>query len=178
MTEINSGISYEYFSSLHPGVIVAEEVFGKWSDRDLAKKHGRLSAIEVEEEHHGWHIHRLRARWFPPQSPTPLPRYGADYWAPWRETGWEYTNPRPPRQLVLPTRCRLAGYFDKKTGMLCSLSVKNLDNDEEQIVGEHETQNNRLLTSSPLFVDPTSDLSHLSGDEELDKRNLTFNFQK
>ena len=172
-------------------MIVSKEETGneKWSDRNLAKEHGRLSAIEVEVQRDGEWIQRLRARCFPPQSPTnPLPRYGADHWAPWRETGQQYwnprqnSNPRPPRQLVLPTRCRLAGYFDKEDGELRSVSVKNLDNDEEQIVGEHETQNNRLLTSSPLFVDPTSDLSHLSGDEEWSGRerewNLTFNFQK
>ena len=82
-------------------------------------------------------------------------------------------NPRPPRQLVLPTRCRLAGYFHKVIG-LRSLSVKNLDNDEEQIVGEHEQD---YLTSSPLFVDQASDLSHLSGDEERNKWNLTFTFR-
>ena len=159
-------------------MIVAKEETGKgkWSDRDLAKEHGRLSAIEVEVQDDGKWIQRLRARCFPPQSPTnPLPRYGADHWAPWRETGGQNSNPRPPRQLVLPTRCRLAGYFDKKNGGLCSLSVKNLDNDEEQIVGEHEPSHYRLLTSSPLFVDQASDLSHLSGDEE--ERNLTFNFR-
>ena len=149
----------------------------KWSDCDLAKEHGRLTAIEVEVQEDGDQIQRLRARCFPPESPTdPLPRYGADHWAPWRETGLQWSNPRPHRQLVLPTRCRLAGYFDKETGLLRSLSVKNLDNDEEQIVGDHETRYDRLLTSSPLFVDPARDLSHLSGDEELNMWNLTFNF--
>ena len=115
---------------------------------------------------------------FPSPVPNHLPRYGSDHWAPWRETGTQMDNPRPPRQLVLPTRCRLAGYFDKDDGKLRSLSVKNLDNDKEQIVNEQKPEYNRLLTSSPLFVDPTSDLCHLSGDEELDKMNLTFNFQK
>ena len=84
---------------------------------------------------------------------------------------------RPHRQLVLPTRCRLTGYSYKDNGTLCSLSVKNLDNDEEQVVGKHEPADDRLLTSSPLFVDPASDLSHLSGDEEGRMRNLTFNFR-
>ena len=173
-------------------MIVTKEETGnkKWSDRDLAKEHGRLSAIEVEEEPCGNWIRRLRARCFPPQSPTnPLPRYGADHWARWRETGIEdyedgwYPNPRPRRQLVLPTRCRLAGYFDKRTGQLRSLSVKNLDNDEEQIVGEHEPLGDRLLTSSLLFVDQASDLSHLSGDGDFPwvgeegKWNLTFHFR-
>ena len=137
-------MSYEHFNSdlnfLHLGVIVDKEEIGdsKWSDRDLAKEHGRLSAIEVEVQKDGWHIQRLRARCFPPQSPTnPLPRYGADHWAPWRETGYQDDDPRPPRQLVLPTRCRLAGYFNKEDGELVSLSVKNLDNDEEQIVGHN-----------------------------------------
>ena len=161
-------------------MIVAKKETGnkKWSDRDLAKEHGRLSAIEVEVEERGRCIQRLRARCFPGQSPTnPLPRYGADHWAPWRKTGWQGDNPRPHRQLVLPTRCRLAGYFHKWIG-LRSLSVKNLDNDEEQIVGKHQTDDDDfLLTSSPLFVDPASDLSHLSGDEEGGKYNLTINFQ-
>ena len=169
-------------NSPHPGVIVSKEKTGnkKWSDLDLAKEHGRLSAIEVEVQENGYHIQRLRARCFPPQSPTnPLPRYGADHWAPWRETGFEDYNPRPPRQLVLPTRCRLAGYFDNNSGYLFSLSVKNLDNDEEQIVARHEPNDNRLLSSSPLFVDQANDLSHLSGDEARweKKWNLTFNFQ-
>ena len=151
---------------------------GKWSDRDLPEQHGRLSTIEVEVNSDDGSIQRLRARWVPPQSPTELlPRYGTDHWAPWRETGRQDDNPRPPRQLVLPTRCRLAGYFEKEEGRLCSLSVKNLDNDEEQIVGEHKTQYGRLLTSSPLFVDQAIDLSHLSGDEGRRKWYLTFNFQ-
>ena len=152
---------------------------GKWSDRDLAKEHGRLSAIEVEMQRDGDWIQRLRARCFPPQSPTdPLPRYGTNHWAPWRKTGEQLINPRPLRQLVLPTRCRLAGYFNKRTGELVSLSIKNLDNDEEQIVGNHEPYKDlRLLTSSPLFVDQASDLSHLSGDEEERNWNLTFNFR-
>ena len=114
-------------------------------------------------------------------SPQPfLPRYGTDHWAPWRGTGWQRFNPQPPRQLVLPTRCRLAGYFGKLDRVLISLSVKNLDNDEEQIVGEHGPGifDSRLMTSSPLFFYSTSDLSHLSGDEEESEWNLTFNFQK
>ena len=59
----------------HPGVIVSKEKTGnkKWSDRDLAKEHGRLSAIEVEVQEYGYHIQRLRARCFPPQSPTLSP---------------------------------------------------------------------------------------------------------
>ena len=157
-------------------MIVAKEETGnkKWSDLDLAKEHGRLSAIEVEVQEGGYWIQRLRARCFPPQSPTnPLPRYGTDHWAPWRETGWHDPNPRPHRQLVLPTRCQLTGYFDIGDG-LRSLSVKNLDNDKEQIVGRHSGV---YLTSSPLFVDPASDLSHLSGDEKEWRLNLTFNFQ-
>ena len=59
--------------------------------------------------------------------------------------------------------------------MLYSLSVKNFDNDDEQIVGKHKPHWN-LLTSSPLFVDQASDLSHLSGDEERYNWKLTFNF--
>ena len=60
---------------LHPGVIVAKEENGDtmWSDLDLAKEHGRLSAIEVEVEEFGGWIQRLRARCFPPQSPTLSP---------------------------------------------------------------------------------------------------------
>ena len=63
------------FNSLHPGVIVAKEEIGngKWSDRDLAVQHGRLCAIEVEEQENGLYIRRLRARCFPPQSPTLSP---------------------------------------------------------------------------------------------------------
>ena len=78
-TEIISRMSYEHFYSdlnfLHLGVIVDKEEIGdsKWSDRDLAKEHGRLSAIEVEVEEYGGRIRRLRARCFPPQSPTLSP---------------------------------------------------------------------------------------------------------
>ena len=74
----------------------------------------------------------------------------------------------------------------KLDGQLRSLSVKNLDNDEEeQIVGRHAPCDDRLLTSSPLFVDQASDLSHISGCwreegggryNKKDKYNLTFNF--
>ena len=56
-------------------MIVAKKETGnkKWSDLDLAKEHGRLSAIEVEVEEYGGRIRRLRARCFPPQSPTLSP---------------------------------------------------------------------------------------------------------
>ena len=63
------------FYSTHPGVIVAKQNDGynKWSDLALAKKHGRLSAIEVEVQNDGWHIQTIRARCFPPQSLTLYP---------------------------------------------------------------------------------------------------------
>ena len=56
-------------------MIVAKEETdnGKWSDRDLAKEHGRLSAIEVEVQENGGWIQRVRARCFPPQSSTLSP---------------------------------------------------------------------------------------------------------
>ena len=61
-----------------------------------------------------------------------------------------------------------------ENGQLISLSVKNLDNDREQIVGDHQPDDH-LLTSSPLFVDQVNNLSHLSGDEQ-GPWDLTFNF--
>ena len=64
--------------NIYSGVIVAKEETDnkKWSDRDLAKEHGRLSAIEVEVENDGRWIERLRARCFPPQSSTLSPGTG------------------------------------------------------------------------------------------------------
>merc|ERR1712210_430060 len=88
------------------GIIVDEEVeeevegSTKWTDRALMLQSGLLTAVEVEECENGTFIQRIRAR------------YGPETWAPWRVTGSQFADPRPPRILQLEGR-RVSGYSDK-----------------------------------------------------------------
>ena len=67
--------------------------------------------------------------------PSPIPRYGPETWAPWRETGSQWDNPRPPRILQLEGR-RVSGYSDKDDGLLYSIVTRSLDGKEER-AGKH-----------------------------------------
>ena len=39
-----------------------ESKYGKWSDRGLMDKYGKITAIGIEEEEDGFYIQRIRAR--------------------------------------------------------------------------------------------------------------------
>ena len=92
--------------------------------------------------------------------PSPIPRYGPDTWAPWRVTGDQDHNPRPPRILQLEGR-RVSGYSNKDNGDLVSIVTRSLDGKEER-AGWHEPRISRTLRE---FDGSTMTVSHLSGDE-------------
>ena len=75
--------------------------------------------------------------------PSPIPRYGPETWAPWRETGPQQDNPRPPRILQLEGR-RVSGYSDKRDGDLISIVTRSLDGKEER-VGNHKPYSDLTL---------------------------------
>ena len=96
---------------------------------------------------------------------TQLPRYGQEKWSQWRETGRQFSNPRPPRILELEGRRISSGFYDNNIGELTSLVVETVGG-EREVAGEHESwENRRNLIESPPSVEPPLQLSHLSGDE-------------
>ena len=103
--------------------------------------------------------------------PSPIPRYGPDTWAPWRETGGQWDNPRSPRILQLDGQQRVSGYSHKGTGTLISIVTRSLDGKEE-IAGEHKPESWNTLRE---FDGSTMTPTHLSGDEE--NYLLCFNYQ-
>ena len=104
--------------------------------------------------------------------PSPIPRYGPETWAPWRVTGSQYKNPRPPRILQLEGR-RVSGYSHKRDGDLFSIVTRSLDGKEE-IAGEHEPDSDSTLRE---FDGSTMTVSHLSGDEEYREWSVCFHYQ-
>ena len=104
--------------------------------------------------------------------PCPIPRYGPDTWAPWRETAKQWDNPLPPRILQLEGR-RISGYSDKDDGDLYSIATRSLDGKEER-AGKHEPHSSKTLRE---FDGSTMTVSHLSGDEEENNRSVCFHYQ-
>ena len=104
--------------------------------------------------------------------PSPIPRYGAETWAPWRKTGDQNPDPRPPRILQLEGR-RVSGYLDKDNGLLQSIVTRSLDGKEER-AGEHEPESYRTLRE---FDGSTMTVSHLSGDEQDPNYSVCFHYQ-
>ena len=104
--------------------------------------------------------------------PSPIPRYGPETWAPWRETGLQYSNPRPPRILQLEGR-RISGYFDEDSGLLLSIATWSLDGKEER-AGDHEPSSLRTLRE---FDGSTMTVSHLSGNEQYPNYSVCFHYQ-
>ena len=104
--------------------------------------------------------------------PCPIPRYGPDTWAPWRETAKQWDNPLPPRILQLEGR-RISGYSSKSYGLLRSIATRSLDGKEE-IAGDH-----RPLSSFSLreFDGSTMTPTHLFGDEKFNDWSLCFHYQ-
>ena len=104
--------------------------------------------------------------------PSSIPRYGPETWAPWRETGDQQDDPRPPRILQLEGR-RVSGYSDKDDGWLRSIATRSLDGKEE-IAGNHGPGGSRTLRE---FDGSTMTVSHLSGDEMEGNRSVCFHYQ-
>ena len=104
--------------------------------------------------------------------PSPIPRYGPDTWAPWRETGGQWDNPRSPRILQLEGR-RISGYSYKDDGRLLSIAIRSLDGKEER-AGKHEASSIKTFRE---FDGSTLTLSHLSGDEKEDNWSVCFHYQ-
>ena len=104
--------------------------------------------------------------------PSPIPRYGPETWAPWRETGDQQDDPRPPRILQLEGR-RISGYSSKSYGLLRSIATRSLDGKEER-AGSHEPDSYRTLRE---FDGSTMTVSHLSGDEKYENYSVCFHYQ-
>ena len=102
-----------------------------------------------------------------------MPRYGKETWSQWRETGGQFSNPRPPRILELEGRRVSSGFSDKKDGELRSLVVETVGGGEAEVFG----------TRKPAWilnlVEPSVQLqlSHLSGGEEDQNWSLVFHYE-
>ena len=103
--------------------------------------------------------------------PSPIPRYGPETWAPWRETGDQEDNPLPPRILQLEGR-RISGYSDKDDGRLYSIATRSLDGKEER-AGKHQPASYLTLRE----FDGSTTVSHLSGDEKERNWSVCFHYQ-
>ena len=107
---------------------------------------------------------------------TQLPRYGQEKWSQWRETGPQYSNPRPSRILELEGRRISSGFYDNQDGELRSLVVETVGG-EREVAGEHKHYRNRTLIESPPSVEPPLQLSHLSGDERRKNWSVVFHYE-
>ena len=105
--------------------------------------------------------------------PSSIPRYGPDTWAPWRETGDQEGNPRPPRILQLDGPRRVSGFSNKGNGRLHSIATRSLDGKEET-AGDHKPESSFSLRE---FDGSTMTPTHLSGDEKEDNWSLCFHYQ-
>ena len=104
--------------------------------------------------------------------PSPIPRYGPETWAPWRETARQDPRPRPARILQLEGR-RVSGYSNKSSGELISIATRSLDGKEER-AGWHEPKDFKTLRE---FDASTLTPSHLSGDEQEYNQSVCFHYQ-
>ena len=105
--------------------------------------------------------------------PSPIPRYGPDTWAPWRQTGPQDPNPRSPRILQLDGQQRVSGYSSKTTGDLFSIATRSLDGKEE-FAGEHTPGSYSTLRE---FAGSTMTPTHLSGNEDFENFLVCFHYQ-
>ena len=105
--------------------------------------------------------------------PSPIPRYGPDTWAPWRQTGEQWDNPRSPRILQLDGQQRVSGYSYKGDGTLISIATRSLDGKEE-FAGGHKPRSTRTLRE---FDGSTMTPTHLSGNEEENNWSVCFHYQ-
>ena len=142
-----------------------EESRGKWSDRALMNKYGKITAIGIEEEKDGNRIQKMRARCLLPPPLIPPSRYGREEegWSQWREVIWNL-NPNPRiHQVELSSSTHLSSYCDDDDGWLYSLAVTNLDNGTQQVFGNHKKHFS--LRESPPLVQSSLAYTHLYGSE-------------
>ena len=107
---------------------------------------------------------------------NPLPRYGQETWSQWRETGLQFSDPRPPRILELEGRRISSGFYDNRNGELTSLVIVTLGG-EQEVAGWHKPSDSRNLIESPPSVEPPLQLTHLSGDEKKDNWSVVFHYE-
>ena len=157
-----------------------EKSSGKWSDRALMNKYGKITAIGIEEEEDGRGIQKMRARCLLPPPLIPPSRYGREEegWSQWRKVnGMQYANPRI-HQVELSSSTHLSSYCEDPSGYLCSLAVTNLDNGTQQVFGCHKKFDDRFsLRESPPLVQSSLAFTHLYGVEEEDAYSVCFNIE-
>ena len=143
-----------------------EESSGKWSDRALMNKYGKITAIGIEEHKDGRFIQKMRARCLLPPPLIPPSRYGREEegWSQWRKvSGVQNPNPRI-HQVELSSSTHLSSYCSDAGGQLYSLAVTNLDNGTQQVFGNHKKFSDWLsLRESPPLVQSSLAFTHLYG---------------
>ena len=156
-----------------------EKNSGKWSDRALMNKYGKITAIGIEEEEDGYHIQKMRARCLLPPPLIPPSRYGREEegWSQWRKVFWDQdSNPRI-HQVELSSSTHLSSYSRDPNGTLYSLAVTNLDNGTQQVFGNHQKNDWRSLRESPPLVQSSLAFTHLYGDETRGASSVCFNIE-
>ena len=156
-----------------------EESSGKWSDRALMNKYGKITAIGIEEEKDGRRIQKIRARCLLPPPLIPPSRYGREEegWSQWREVGYQYPNPRI-HQVELSSSTHLSSYCRDGHGNLFSVVVTNLDNGAQQVFGKHKKEYDYWsLRESPPLVQSSLAFTHLYGVEEYNAYSVCFNIE-
>ena len=156
-----------------------EESRGKWSDRALMNKYGKITAIGIEEDEYGRWIQKMRARCLLPPPLIPPSRYGREEegWSQWRKVGSEGLNPRI-HQVELSSSTHLSSYCYDDYGNLYSLAVTNLDNGTQQVFGDHRKFDDGFsLRESPPLVQSSLAFTHLYGDETKGASSVCFNIE-
>ena len=156
-----------------------DESRGKWSDRALMNKYGKITAIGIEEEEGRW-IQKIRARCLLPPPLIPPSRYGREEegWSQWRHVNQDqYSNPRI-HQVELSSSTHLSSYSSDRYGYLFSLAVTNLDNGTQQVFGRHKKQGDNLsLRESPPLVQSSLAFTHIYGCEADRAYSVCFNIE-
>ena len=157
-----------------------EESRGKWSDRALMNKYGKITAIGIEEHWSGDCIQKMRARCLLPPPLIPPSRYGREEegWSQWREVfDSQHRNPRI-QQVELSSSTHLSSYCRDDWGWLYSLAVTNLDNGTQQVFGDHKKDADFIsLRESPPLVQSSLAFTHLYGVEEDGAYSVCFNIE-
>ena len=121
-------------------IILSKKVFGRFFNAakcefetkntfpSSSTEYRRIDSIEIE-----WQLDPAdQSQVFP--LPNPPPKHGTDQlhqWSPLRQTGYQSSDPRIPRQLELSSSStHLEGYTDIYNGWLHSILIRNLDNGE------------------------------------------------
>ena len=157
-----------------------EESRGKWSDRALMNKYGKITAIGIEEQNDGDWIQKIRARCLLPPPLIPPSRYGREEegWSHWRKVNnshWD--NPRI-HQVELSSSTHLSSYCRDGHGNLFSVVVTNLDNGAQQVFGKHKKEYDYWsLRESPPLVQSSLAFTHLYGSEEYPAYSVCFNIE-